>query len=100
MTNPISNTLQSLFLLLATTTTSSVWGCPYAGHRQSPIKKLIVDGHLNNNNNLDADEQCEFFLKSFIFALGDEWKEVPSLLKVRGLGCGPRPSLRARTAQR
>ena len=25
------------------------------------------------------DEQCEFFLKSFIFALGDKWKDVPRL---------------------
>ena len=29
----------------------------------------------------DADSQCEFFLKSFIFALGDGWKDVPNLLK-------------------
>lgn len=25
------------------------------------------------------DEQCEFFLKSFIFALGDDWPEVVKL---------------------
>lgn len=28
-----------------------------------------------------ADGQAEFFLKSFIFALGDGWKEVPNLCK-------------------
>ncbi|KAJ8598832.1 hypothetical protein CTAYLR_008542 [Chrysophaeum taylorii] len=27
----------------------------------------------------DATDQAEFFLKSFIFALGDSWKEVPAL---------------------
>ena len=27
----------------------------------------------------DLDSQCEFFLKSFIFALGDDWKDVASL---------------------
>jgi len=26
------------------------------------------------------DDQCEFFLKSFIFGLGDDWKLVPQLL--------------------
>ena len=30
---------------------------------------------------LDAEAQAEFFLKSFIFALGDKWKEVPSLCR-------------------
>jgi len=29
----------------------------------------------------DGDHQSEFFLKSFIFALGDDWKAVPDLLK-------------------
>jgi len=29
----------------------------------------------------DSDSQCEFFLKSFIFALGDDWKSIPELLK-------------------
>jgi len=27
----------------------------------------------------DPAEQCEFFLKSFIFVLGDDWKAVPAL---------------------
>lgn len=29
--------------------------------------------------NQPIDEQCEFFLKSFIFALGDDWPEVVKL---------------------
>eukprot|EP01116_Phalansterium_solitarium_P001382 TRINITY_DN11187_c0_g1_i1.p1 TRINITY_DN11187_c0_g1~~TRINITY_DN11187_c0_g1_i1.p1 ORF type:complete len:276 (-),score=114.43 TRINITY_DN11187_c0_g1_i1:117-944(-) len=29
----------------------------------------------------DVDAQAEFFLKSFIFDLGDDWKEIPRLLK-------------------
>lgn len=28
-----------------------------------------------------VEEQCEFFLKSFIFDLGDKWTDVPALLK-------------------
>lgn len=27
------------------------------------------------------DKQCEYFLKSFIFALGDKWQDVPKLLR-------------------
>ncbi|KAJ1448903.1 hypothetical protein M885DRAFT_537562 [Pelagophyceae sp. CCMP2097] len=30
-------------------------------------------------SNRTVDDQCEFFLKSFIFALGDNWKDVPQL---------------------
>mmetsp|Transcript_6029 Transcript_6029/g.8528 ORF Transcript_6029/g.8528 Transcript_6029/m.8528 type:complete len:279 (+) Transcript_6029:72-908(+) len=29
----------------------------------------------------DVEEQCEFFLKSFIFALGDTWKDVVEMSK-------------------
>ena len=29
----------------------------------------------------DTDSQCELFMKSFIFTLGDEWKTVVSLSK-------------------
>lgn len=29
----------------------------------------------------DTDQQCELFLKSFIFALGDDWKDVGNLAK-------------------
>jgi hypothetical protein len=32
-------------------------------------------------NGADADAMCRFFLKSFIFELGDSWKDVPQLLK-------------------
>jgi hypothetical protein len=41
----------------------------------------------NNNEKFNklvashVDEQAEFFLKSFIFALDDKWKEVPELAK-------------------
>lgn len=51
-------------------------------------------------NSLDADAQCKFFLKSFIFALKDDWKAVPQLLKEykkqakdTGDGTGPPDSL-------
>ena len=51
-------------------------------------------------NNLDSDGMCQFFLKSFIFALKDDWKQVPALLKEykkqakdTGHGTGPPDSL-------
>lgn len=67
---------------------------PPTGHSEKANEKF------EEINSLDADAQCKFFLKSFIFALKDNWKEVPILLKEykkqsedTGDGSGPPDSL-------
>jgi len=67
---------------------------PPTGHSEKANDKF------EEINSLDADAQCKFFLKSFIFALKDNWKEVPILLKEykkqskdTGDGSGPPDSL-------
>lgn len=40
---------------------------------QGQFKELTAKG---------IDDQMEFFLKSFIFAFNDDWKEVPRLAKI------------------
>jgi len=40
-----------------------------------------MDAEFDKINTSQPDQQCEVFLKSFIFALGDNWKDVPNLLK-------------------
>eukprot|EP00615_Pteridomonas_danica_P017040 CAMPEP_0114383206 /NCGR_PEP_ID=MMETSP0102-20121206/4592_1 /TAXON_ID=38822 ORGANISM="Pteridomonas danica, Strain PT" /NCGR_SAMPLE_ID=MMETSP0102 /ASSEMBLY_ACC=CAM_ASM_000212 /LENGTH=406 /DNA_ID=CAMNT_0001539205 /DNA_START=21 /DNA_END=1241 /DNA_ORIENTATION=- len=39
------------------------------------------DAKFEQINEKSADEQCQFFLKSFIFGLKEDWKEVPKLLE-------------------
>jgi hypothetical protein len=48
---------------------------PPTGHTEKASAKF------EEINSKSGEEQCQFFLKSFIFGLKDNWKEVPKLLE-------------------
>ena len=47
--------------------------------KPKPQRRQSTQDRFTELGNRDPVDQCEFFLKSFIFALGDNWQDVPRL---------------------
>ena len=47
--------------------------------KPKPQRRQSTQDRFTELGSRDPVDQCEFFLKSFIFALGDKWKDVPRL---------------------
>ena len=47
--------------------------------KPKPQRRQSTQDRFTELGNRDPVDQCEFFLKSFIFALGDAWQDVPRL---------------------
>ena len=47
--------------------------------KPKPQRRQSTQDRFTELGQKDPVDQCEFFLKSFIFALGDQWQDVPRL---------------------
>ena len=47
--------------------------------KPKPQRRQSTQDRFTELGQKDPVDQCEFFLKSFIFALGDSWQDVPRL---------------------
>jgi hypothetical protein len=65
---------------MATTAAPGVRGVSKARlMRANSEKQMQYRTKFDELVNDTLDNQCAFFMKSFIFALGDNWKDVPTL---------------------